>query len=162
MAAEIELKQLPAQLALVVHTPPGTIDTSMERMWDAVAVLTRHIEATGAQVVGPWFEYYPEPLQGEYSFALGLPVAPGAVPGVDVALEELPAVEAVTLLVKGPDEGIWPAWERVKEWVTANRRRPLDRGQPGGAPREVYLNDPREVEEAELLTELALPLVPQA
>jgi effector-binding domain-containing protein len=162
VAAEIELKQLPAQLALVVHTPPGTLDTSMERMWDAVAVLTRHIEATGAQVVGPAIEYYPEPLEGEYSFALGWPVAPGAVPGVDVALEELPAVEAVTLLVKGPYEGIWPAWERVKEWVTANRRRPLDRRRPGGAPREVYHNDPREVEEAELLTELVLPLAPLA
>jgi effector-binding domain-containing protein len=37
--------------------------------------------------------------------------------------------------------------------VTAHRRR------PGGAPREVYLNDPNEVEATELLTQLVIPLV---
>jgi effector-binding domain-containing protein len=149
---EVRLKRLPAQLALVVRTR-GTTDTSMERMWEAWTALTRHIEATGAQVVGPPFEYYPELIEGEYPFVVGVPVAEGAAPGNEVILEELPSVEAATLLYKGPYDAMLPSWERLKEWVAAHRRR------PGGAPREVYLNDPNEVEEDELLTELVIPLV---
>ncbi len=54
MAEDVQLKQLPAQLALVVRAR-ATTGTIMQRMWDAYGALMRHAEATGAQFVGPPF-----------------------------------------------------------------------------------------------------------
>lgn len=151
MAEDVQLKQLPAQLALVVRAR-ATTGTIMQRMWDAFAALMRHAEATGAHSVGPPFALYPEPIEGEFAFAVCMPVGSGAVPGDGVGVEELPAVEAATLLHRGSYDALEQSWRRLMEWVTANRRR------PSGAPREVYLSDPREAGEDELLTELVVPL----
>ena len=65
-----------------------------------------------------------------------MPVAPGAVAGDGVELEELPAVEAATLLYKGPYDGMEPSWRSLMEWVGTSGR------QPGGPMREIYLSDP--------------------
>jgi effector-binding domain-containing protein len=151
MADDVQVRQLPAQLALVVRTRAST-ETIKERMGDAYGALMGHAGATGAQFVGPPFTLYPELIEGEFAFAVCMPVAAGAVPGDKVGVEELPAVEAATLLHRGPYDSMEPSWRRLNDWVTANGRRPSD------ALREVYLNDPRQVEENELLTELVVPL----
>lgn len=152
MADDVEIKQLPAQLALVVHARV-TLGSIAEGMGGAFDTLMRHAGTTGAQFAGPPFTLYPEMPQGEFAIAVCMPVAPGAVAGDDVTLEELPATEAATLLFKGPYSAMEPAWRLLMEWVGKSGRR------PGGAVREVYLSDPGQVEEDELLTELVVPLV---
>jgi AraC family transcriptional regulator len=151
MAEEVEVRSLPAQRALVVHAR-ATTDTIKERMFDAYGAVMRHVADTGAEVVGPPFVLYPEPIEGEFALAVGMPVAPGTAPGEDVAVEEFPAVEAATLLRKGSYEALEPSWRRLMDWLPAHGRR------LGGAPREVYLNDPGQAEEGERLTELVMPL----
>ena len=88
----------------------------------------------------------------EVTFLVGMPVAPGAVAGDGVELEELPAVEAATLLYKGPYDAMKASWRRLMDWVAASGR------QPGGPMRETYLSDPETVAPDDLLTELAVPL----
>ncbi len=148
---EVQLRQLPAQLALVVHGRAST-ESIKERMGDAFGTLMRHAEAAGVQFAGPPFALYPEPVAGQFAFAVCMPVAPGAVAGEEVEVEELPAIEAATLFYKGPYEAMEPSWRRLNDWVAASGR------LPKGALREIYLNDPGEVEKDELLTELVVPL----
>jgi effector-binding domain-containing protein len=151
MGDEVQVKQLPAQLALVVskRVKMGEVAAGMG---EAFGALMRHAGATGARFAGPPFSLYPEMPAEEFTFLVCMPVAPGAVAGEGVALEELPAVEAATLLYKGPYDGMEPSWRRLMEWVGASGRR------PGGPMREVYLSDPDTVPAEELLTELVVPL----
>lgn len=76
----------------------------------------------------------------------GRPVAAGAA----VELQELPAVEAATLVYRGPYDGMEPSWRHLMEWVGRSGR------QPGGPMREVYLSDPDTVASQDLLTELVV------
>lgn len=151
MAADIQIKSLPGVLALVAHSSADA-GTVKERMGEAFGVLMRHAGATGARFAGPPFTQYEEPVEGEFAFAVCMPVAPGAVPGDGVELEKMPAAEGATLLYKGPYDGMEASWRELLAWVTENDR------QPGGPLREVYLNDPGQVAESELLTEMVVPL----
>jgi effector-binding domain-containing protein len=148
---DIEVKYMPAQLALVVRTSV-TLEGIKEGMGAAFHTLVRHAQETGAQFVGPPSVLYPEMPAGEFPITVCMPVAPGAAAGDDVALEELPALEAATLLYQGPYDGMEPSWRRLLEWVGSAGRR------PAGPLREVYLTDPDEVEVQDLLTELVVPL----
>jgi effector-binding domain-containing protein len=112
----------------------------------------RHAGATGATFAGPPFCLYPEMPADEFTFLVCMPVAPGAVGGDDVKLDELPAAEAATLLYRGPYDGMEPSWRRLMDWVGASGR------QPWGALREIYLSDPDTTAPEDLLTELVVPL----
>jgi effector-binding domain-containing protein len=151
MSDEIQIKQIPAQLALVVTTRVrmAEIAEAMGRAFDA---LMRHAEATGAQFAGPPFSMYPEMPAPEFTFLVCMPVAPGAVGGEGVDLQELPATEAATLLHRGPYDAMEPAWTRLMAWVARSGR------HPGGPMREVYLTEPDTVAPDDLLTELVVPL----
>ena len=151
MADEVEVRQVPAQLALVVHTS-ATPETIGARMGEAFGVLMAHAGATGATFAGPPFGVYPEMPEGEFAFSVCMPVAPGATAGGGVELEEVPAVEAASLVHRGPYTGVGETWGRLMAWPPAHGR------VPGGPAREVYLNDPSVAAPDELLTELLLPL----
>lgn len=151
MAADIEIKTLPGVLALVARSSANA-GTVKERMGEAFGLLMGHVGATGAQIIGPPFTQYEEPVEAQFSFAVCMPVAPGAVPGEGVELEEMPAVEAASLLYTGPYDAMEGSWRSLLAWVTENDR------QPGGPLREVYLNDPGTVAADALLTELLVPL----
>lgn len=151
MSDDIQIKQIPAQLALVVSTrvTMAELPEAMGRAFDA---LMRHAAATGAQFAGPPFTLYPEMPSEEFAFLVCMPVAPGAVAGDVVELQELPATEAATLLYRGPYDAMEPAWTRLMAWVGQSGR------QPGGPLREVYLNEPDTVAPEDLLTEMVVPL----
>lgn len=151
MADDIVVKQVPAQLALTVRTRVKMGEVA-QGMGEAFGTLMRHAGASGAQFAGPPFSLYPEMPAEEFTFLVCMPVAPGAVAGAGVELEELPAVEAATSLYRGPYDGMEPAWRRLMEWVGASGR------HPGGPLREIYLNDPDRVAPQDLLTELVVPL----
>ena len=151
MADDVQIKQVPAQLALVVSKRVKMAEVA-QGMGAAFGTLMRHAGATGARFVGPPFSLYPEMPGEEFTFLVCMPVAPGAVAGDGVELEELPAVEAATLLYKGPYDGMTSSWGRLMEWVGASGRR------PGGPLREIYLGDPETTAPEDLLTELVVPL----
>ena len=151
VGGDIQIKTLPAVLALVVSSS-ADIGTVKERMGKAFDVLMRHVATTGARIAGPPFTQYQEPVEAQFAFAVCIPVAPGATSGQGVELEDLPAVEAASLLYSGPYDAMDASWHRLLAWVAENGRR------PGGALREVYLNDPAQTAAADLLTELLVPI----
>ena len=152
MTTDIQIKRLPGVLALVAHSSADA-GTVKERMGEAFGVLMRHVGATGARIIGPPFTQYEEPVEARFAFAVCMPVAPGAVPGDGVELEEVPATEAASFLYTGPYDAMEGSWRGLLAWVAENDR------QPGGPLREVYLNDPGQVAADDLLTELLVPLV---
>jgi effector-binding domain-containing protein len=65
---------------------------------------------------------------------------------------ELAGGPAAVTVHRGPYTEIGPAYHTVSGWIA-------DHGHElAGGPREVYLNDPREVAEADLLTEVQWPI----
>jgi effector-binding domain-containing protein len=65
---------------------------------------------------------------------------------------ELPGGKMAKILHKGPYEKSAPTYKKLFEWIAANHKK------VAGPTREVYLNDPREVQPEELLTEIYAPI----
>ena len=60
----------------------------------------------------------------------------------------------LTLIYKGPYACLHEAWSWIGAYAEERKF------SIAGPPRELYLNDPSEIEESELLTELQIPLDP--
>jgi AraC family transcriptional regulator len=154
MDYSILLKELPAQLALRVESRT-TMDDIGAAVGKAFAAIMAVAHDEGASFAGPPFVIYPEDCSGEFAFALHMPVGIGCGrPAADsgVTLEEVPGGPAACVLHTGPYERLGDAYEVLATWLRANARR------PSGRPREIYLNDPGQVEPEGLLTEIAWPL----
>lgn len=65
---------------------------------------------------------------------------------------ELPGGKFATITHQGPYKETTKAYEKLFAWIKENGH------QVKGPTREVYLNDPREVSEDELLTEIQAPI----
>jgi effector-binding domain-containing protein len=69
-----------------------------------------------------------------------------------ITLTTLPAIKAVSVIHKGPYQEVDVAYTRIFEYMAENG---LEQAAP---PRSLYLNDPNEVPEEELLTEVQVPV----
>ena len=151
MTYEVSEKELAPQMALT-HRMRVTMPTIGERIGAGFDVLTEHAAKTGAQWAGPPFILYPETCEDEYEIVICMPVAPGATGGEDVALEEISGGRVATTMHVGPYPEVGKAYAALQKWMTDNGCR------PAGAPREIYLNEPGKVPDAELLTEVDWPI----
>jgi effector-binding domain-containing protein len=77
-----------------------------------------------------------------------------AVSGSDkVKVYELPAVEAACIILKGPYEGLTPAYGALMAWIETSGY------QPSGPSREIYLSSPYDKKNpADYVTEIQLPV----
>ena len=69
-----------------------------------------------------------------------------------IAPLELPAAHAVSTVHRGPYAEVGPAYEALETWIAGHGL------AHAGPPREVYLNDPRDVGEDRALTEIVMPV----
>ena len=151
MDYEISEKDVALQLALT-RRESVTMKTIGSGMEAGFRTLGEHVSATGADTVGPPFVFSPDFGKDEFDLIICMPVASGAVAGEGVAIEEIPGGHVVFTTHKGPYTEVPKAYEALFKWVEENGRK------PAGAAREVYLNDPKDVPESELLVEIAIPL----
>ena len=151
MAYEVELKDVPAQLALTVRKHV-TMATIAQAMGEAFGAIMAHVEAGGAQHAGPPFALYPGEMADEFDVVICMPVAPRATAGPGVDLEEVPGGAVACTMHKGPYSAVGEAYGALQAWMAASGKR------PAGPPREVYLNEPGSVPEGELLTEVDWPM----
>jgi effector-binding domain-containing protein len=148
---DIQVKEIPAQLALTVHARVS-LATIPQSMGEAFGAIMAHAQAGGGQFAGPPFCLYPEPPGDDFGIVVCLPVAPGATAGEGVQLEEVPGGLVATTLHTGPYSAMEETYGAMEAWMAANGKR------PAGPPREVYLNDAMTVPEGELLTEIDWPI----
>ncbi len=150
MAYDVQVKELPAQLALTFHTR-SSMATIGEALGEAFTAIMACAEATGAQYAGPPFALYPSEVTAEFDVVVCVPVAAAATDTPGVALEEVPSVTVVSTVHKGSYARLGDAYGALQAWMVVNGKK------PGGPCREVYLNDVGTVPEDELLTEIDWP-----
>jgi DNA-binding transcriptional MerR regulator len=131
---EVEIKLVPrVRLATVsgrvASFEPESITPVLGPLYDE---LMRRLGAAGVEPVGPHVAYYEDASDGEGLVAhAGVPVADGVT--VDsCAVLDLPAIEAATIVHRGPMEGVMPTVQTLARWIEAHGYR------SGGYNREVY------------------------
>ena len=148
---EVKLKKTePMQVATVSHVGPyGEVGKLYEEI--AKWLRQKRLEITGPPF--GWFydnpeEVPPHKLRSE----VGFPFKGEAKPEGNVKIKRTPAQEVLYTIHKGPYREVGPAY-------AALFRHAHEKGYaPSGCPMEIYLNDPSKVPEAELLTEIQLPI----
>jgi len=107
------------------------------------------------KVTGPvMFLYHDEEYKETGAdIEIALPVS-GRVSVEDPKMEikTLPAIKAVSVVYRGPYPGVEAGYNRIFSYARENRLETL------GPSRELYFNDPAEVPEEELMTEVQIPV----
>ncbi|MDD3248418.1 MAG: MerR family transcriptional regulator [Methanosarcina sp.] len=87
---------------------------------------------------------------------VALPVS-GRVSVEDPKMEikTLPAIKAISVVYRGPYQGVEAGYSSIFAYAAKNNLEPSGSFDPG---RELYLNDPAEVPEEELMTEVQIPV----
>jgi len=79
-------------------------------------------------------------------------VGPVSIDGTEIEVRNLPGGRVLSVLHTGPYPGVGKAYERLFAYMGEHGL------APAGPSRELYLNDPAEVPEDELLTEVQFPV----
>jgi effector-binding domain-containing protein len=155
MPYEVTVKQLPAQPVAATRA-----STDLRHIGDAIGtgvhLVLDELGRRGLEPAGPLqVVYHADQVLDEDTAApieICFPVAAPFQGSGEVYATELAAGPAAVTVHRGPYAEIGPAYHTVSGWVA-------DHGHElAGGPREVYLNDPREVAEADLLTEVQWPI----
>lgn len=87
---------------------------------------------------------------------VALPVS-GRISVEDPKMEvkTLPGIRAISVVYRGPYQGVEAGYSRIFAYAAENNLEPLG---PFSPSRELYFNDPAEVPEEELMTEVQLPV----
>jgi DNA-binding transcriptional MerR regulator len=117
------------------------------------AELGHRLAAADVTPAGRLTCYYEQRAEDEVVVHAAIPasVGPGDLNGLAVA--ELPATRAATLVHRGAIEGVLPSWQAVVRWIDAHGHRPAG---PQGPQRELYLDCPEDP--AGWVTELQEPI----
>ena len=158
MPYEVSTKRAPAQTVLAITAPIDMNDIGPE-FGAALGEICAFAAAQGLGFAGPPFTIYSEFDEDRHTATLRVcvPVArdPEAPVEGRVELVEVPAETLAWTVHRGPYREVRPAYAAVYGWMQARGH------SPSGPPRETYLNDPGEVAEADLLTEVAWPIETQ-
>ncbi|MFZ2455046.1 MAG: GyrI-like domain-containing protein [Candidatus Altiarchaeia archaeon] len=90
--------------------------------------------------------------EGTADVEVAIPVSKKIKGSKEIKNYELPGGKMAKIVHKGPYAKCGPAYEKLFAWIAKNKKK------LAGPTREVYLNDPREVSEMDLLTEIYAPI----
>lgn len=111
----------------------------------------------GLQMAGPPFTVYyssqEDMARGEMQFDVGIPFIGEAQNEGKIQIKTFPAHEVLSAIHKGPYSQIAPVYAALMEYGAQNDY------EVTGAPMELYLTNPMEVAESDLLTEVRFPVV---
>jgi effector-binding domain-containing protein len=157
MERKVELKEIPAQPVLGMR-----FETSMEKIGEAIGNAFQQIfpymGEAGVFPAGPPFalfyyevEFDPEHIDVEVCMPVNrLVEGKGEVIGREVAGGSM-----VSTMHIGSYSEVEPAYEAIEAWIEENGY------SHAGPAREVYLNDPGQVEVKDLQTEILMPVAKQ-
>jgi effector-binding domain-containing protein len=155
MPYEVSVRELPAQpvAATRATTDLRGISTAIS---DGVHAILAELGRRGIEPAGPLqVVYHADQVLDEDTVApieICFPVAAPLGGAGEVYGTELAGGPAAVTVHRGPYAEIGPAYHTVSGWIA-------DHGHElAGGPREVYLNDPGQVDEGDLLTEVQWPI----
>jgi AraC family transcriptional regulator len=140
--------------ACVFHK--GAVGAIGDDMGQLLGELMEWVTKGGLQMAGPPFAVYyssPEEMaRGEIQFEVGIPFVGEAQGEGKIQIKTFPAQHVLSAIHKGPYSQIAPVYAALMEYATKNEYEVI------GAPMEVWLTNPMEVAESELLTEVRFPV----
>ncbi len=140
--------------ACVFHK--GAVAAIGDDMGRLLGELMEWVMKGGLQMAGPPFAVYyssPEEMaRGEIQFEVGIPVTGEAQGEDNIQIKTFPAQNVLSAIHKGPYSQIAPVYAALMEYATKKEY------EVTGAPMELWLTNPMEVAESELLTEVRFPV----
>ncbi|HDR72822.1 MAG TPA: GyrI-like domain-containing protein [Methanoculleus sp.] len=126
-----------------------------------IGELVEFAMAHGVQIAGPpvfvCHEMSPEEAfaadaAGNADIEVAFPILGTTEGSGEMRVYELPGGTMATIVHRGAYENATPTYEKLYAWLERSQK------SIAGPLREVYLNDPREVPEEEILTEIYAPI----
>ncbi|MDY6795060.1 MAG: GyrI-like domain-containing protein [Actinomycetota bacterium] len=161
MEGKVEIKDLAPQRVLTMrfHSNVEKIGTDIGT---AFAAFFHYLAELGENPAGMPFTLYHLDVEGEFDprefdsqnidMEVVVPTAGLLESNGEIEARELPGGMVAFVMHKGPYKDIEPAYEAIADFVKKNGYR------YSGPPREIYFNDPNEVPQSELLTEIQFPI----
>jgi len=155
MERQIELQERPAQIVLGKHYRTS-ITKIAEDIGAGYGAIFAYLGELGEPPAGMPFVLYPGDMQEfnleDFEMEVCVPVSRMLESRGDIKAVEIPGGLAAVTLHKGPYDGVEPAYNDLETWVKENGYK------YAGPARETYMNDPGQVPESELLTEISIPV----
>jgi len=127
----------------------------MERRADSGEIV-KWLNQKQLKIAGPplgWFYDNPEEVPAhKLRSDVGFPFEGEAKPEGKIKIKKVPVQEVLYTLHKGPYREVGPSYGALYKYANEKGYIPL------GCPMEIYLNDSAKVSEAELLTEIQVPV----
>lgn len=152
--SEMIVKELPAQRVLTKRET-GTYEQTIPKLISEACglVFNPDNQQGGATINGaPMVLYYENEAKEQADMEVALPVSGKLVVDEAFQVRTLEPMSVLSTIHKGPFHEVAPVWQRLYEHLAQEG---YEQTGPG---REVYLSDPKEVDESELLTELQIPI----
>jgi effector-binding domain-containing protein len=134
----------------------GAVAAIGDDMGRLIGELMEWVTKEGLQVAGPPFAVYyssPEEMaRGEMQFEVGIAFIGEAQEGGNIHIKTFPAQNVLSTIHKGPYNQIASVYAALMEYATKNGYEVI------GPPMELWLTNPTEVAESELLTEVRFPV----
>lgn len=155
MMVQPELKMVDEMRAACIFNK-GAVGAIGDDMGRLIGELMEWVMKEGLQIAGPPFAVYyssPEEMaRGEIQFEVGISFVGEAQAGNNVQIKTFPAQNVLSAIHKGRYNQIAPVYAALMEYATKNGFEVI------GPPMELWLTNPMEVAESELLTEVRFPV----
>jgi AraC family transcriptional regulator len=140
--------------ACIFHN--GAVSAIGDDMGRLIGELMGWVMKRGVKTEGPPFAvYYSSPddmARGEMQFEVGIAFVGEAQEEGTIRIKTFPAQNVLSAIHKGPYNQIAPVYAALMEYATNNGYEVI------GPPMELWLTNPMEVAESELLTEVRFPV----
>ncbi len=150
---KVELREQPAQTVVSKRFRTSLAGVGQD-IGAAFGAIFAYLGEVGEGPSGAPFGLFPETdfNADDFEMELCVPVSRMPEPRGDIIAREVPGGEAAATIHKGPYSETAGAYRALGDWVREHGYR------IAGPAREVWLNDPNQVEASELLTEISFPV----